>query len=146
MAARNPEVVLVDGPAVLATAGRHGLLDDHLFHDGQHPNLFSYVALSQDLLETLHARRALGWPLGREMPVIGIEECASHFGMNAARWSLICSKSSTFYNATAYISHDPSERLEKARRYQQASLAINGGTDPGRTGLASLAFLRKPGE
>ena len=32
-------VVLVDGPAVLKAQSRHGILDNHLFHDNVHPNL-----------------------------------------------------------------------------------------------------------
>ena len=30
-------VVLVDGPALLRTKSRHGILDNHLFHDNVHP-------------------------------------------------------------------------------------------------------------
>ncbi len=37
-------VLLVDGPRVLEAISPHGILDDGLFHDAQHPNLRGYVA------------------------------------------------------------------------------------------------------
>ena len=56
-------VVLVDGPAVLRTKSRHGILDADLFHDNVHPTLIGHVALAEAVLGGLKARAAFGWPV-----------------------------------------------------------------------------------
>ena len=43
-------VVLVDGPAVLRTKSRHGILDADLFHDNVHPTLAGHIALAEAVL------------------------------------------------------------------------------------------------
>ena len=43
-------VDLVDGPAVLKAKSRHGILDNHLFHDNVHPTLRGHVALAEAVL------------------------------------------------------------------------------------------------
>ncbi len=68
VAARHPAVLLVDGPRVLEAASAHGIVDDRLFHDAQHPNLRGYAALARDLLDQLRARKAFGWPEGVATP------------------------------------------------------------------------------
>ena len=79
VADKHPAVLLVDGPRVLEAASPHDILNDGLFHDGQHPNLRGYVALAQDLLDQLCRRHALGWPAAVEAPRVDAEACARHF-------------------------------------------------------------------
>ena len=68
VARRHPSILLVDGPEVLEAKSRHGITDDRLFHDAQHPNLEGYVALAENLLLQLRARRAFGWPAEKAVP------------------------------------------------------------------------------
>lgn len=135
VAARHPSVLLVDGPQVLERAGAHGILDDRLFHDAQHPNLRGYAALAQDLLDQLRARRALGWPDGVEPSPIEIDACARHFGMDAERWAEVCRREAGFYDVTAYIRHDPRFRLARAAEYRRAREAIRAGRKPDEAGI-----------
>ena len=98
---------------------RHGIVDDRLFHDAQHPNLRGYGALAQDLLEQLRDRRAFGWPEGAETSPVVAEDCTRHFGIDAGRWAEICRRESKFYEVTAYIRYDPAFRLERCEDYRR---------------------------
>ncbi len=135
VAAAHPSVILVDGPKVLEAASDHGLLDDRMFHDAQHPNLRGYVALGQDLLKQLRARRAFGWPEGVEAPEVPIDECARHFGIDRAKWAEVCHRESKFFEVTAYIRHDPAFRLERCETYKHAAKSIRDGVEPGAAGI-----------
>jgi hypothetical protein len=135
VAARHPAVLLVDGPKVLEAKSLHGILDGRFFHDAQHPNLAGYVALAEDLLNQLGARRAFGWPAWTPAPLVVPEACAIHFGIGAAEWKEVCRHEAAFFQATAYIRHDPEFRNERAVAYLQAYAALQEGRDPS---LASI--------
>jgi hypothetical protein len=137
VAARH-RAVLVDGPRIFRRLSAEGAPDDRLFHDAHHPVLRGYLALAQELLDQLHARRAFGWPEGVAAPVIDPAECARHFGMDAPKWAEVCAASASFYDRTAYIRYDPSERLEKARRYGEAGRRIAAGSPPAEAGVPGL--------
>ncbi len=126
--ASRHDVVLVDGPKVLRALHPHGLLDDLLFHDAQHPTFRGYLALAQNVLDQLKARRAFGWPDATPSPVIDPNECARHFGLDAARWADICEKTAMFYARIAYIRYDPSRNLAMADHYVKAAAKIAAGT------------------
>jgi len=125
--ARRHDAVLIDGPEVLARLSPHGIPDDHLFHDAHHPNLVGYVALAQDMLEQLRHRRAFGWPETAPVPQVELGECALHFELDAEKWSKVCERSSDFYQRTAFVRFDPSERLEVAERYDRAARELASG-------------------
>jgi hypothetical protein len=135
VAAKHPAVLLVDGPKVLESASDHGILDDQLFHDAQHPNVRGYAALAQDLLEQLRVRRAFGWPEGIEAPHVDADASARHFGIDAGRWADVCRREAAFYDVTAYIRYDPTFRLERAADYRRARAAIQAGRDPAEAGI-----------
>lgn len=135
VAAAHPSVILVDGPKVLEAASDHGLLDDRMFHDAQHPNLRGYVALGQDLLRQFQARRAFGWPEGVSVPEVPIDECARHFGMDTAKWAEVCHRESKFFDVTAYIRYDPAFRLERCETYKAAAKSIREGVEPSAAGI-----------
>jgi hypothetical protein len=135
VAARHPSVLLVDGPKVLEAASDHGILDDRLYHDAQHPNLRGYAALAQDLLDQLRARRAFGWPEGAGTPLIDVEACARHFAMNADRWAEVCRREALFYDVTAYTRYDPKFRLARIADYRRAREAILAGRSPAEAGI-----------
>jgi hypothetical protein len=134
-AARRHDCVLVDGPAILRALVPDGILDDRLFHDAHHLTLVGYIALSQDVLRQLHARRAFGWPKGTGLPVIDIDECAAHFGVGQAQWAEVCRKSSAWYDIDAYIRFDPSARLAKASQLEKARREIEQGSTPEAAGV-----------
>jgi tetratricopeptide (TPR) repeat protein len=135
VAARHPSVVLVDGPKVLETKSRHGIIDGQFFHDAQHPNLRGYAALAEDLLKQLWQRRAFSWPAGKPVPVVDAEICARHFGIDATRWAVIATRDVYFYRATAYVCYDPQFRNERALEYMRAAAAIEVGHAPGDAGI-----------
>jgi hypothetical protein len=119
--------LLIDGPEVLAQISPTGVPDDHLFHDGQHVNLAGTAALAQEILEQLHRRRAFGWPEATPVPRLDLEATAGQFGMEAGRWAEVCERSAGFYDRTAYVRHDPSERLELGGWYHRAARDLAAG-------------------
>ena len=140
VAASHPSLVLVDGPRVLRTVSGHGIVDDELIQDGQHPTLLGYVAIAQDLLDQLFRRgvlRGIGGPAG---PTIDAADCAAHFGLDARRWADVCLRAASFYERTAYVHHDPTECLIKARRYSRAAEAIRSGTPPEQTHVPGVGI------
>lgn len=139
VAARH-DVVLIDGPAVLAALTPRGILDDHVFHDAQHPNLRGYVALARAVLNRLHARRAFDWPDGRTAPGITPADCAAHFGLGPRAWSAVCTRTAIFFEGTAYIRYEPSGSLEKARRYHIEARRIAAGGNLDTTRMVSLGY------
>jgi len=138
VAAAYPMLILVDGPRVLQLASRHGIVDDELIQDGQHPTLRGYLALAQDVLEQLSRRRAFPWAGNFTVAAIDASECAAHFGVDAARWAEVCRRAASFYNRTAHVRHDPRECLAIARRYERAAAAILSGTPPEATGVPGV--------
>jgi hypothetical protein len=137
-AARNPEIVLVDSTPVLEKISPHGILDDHVYHDAQHPTLRGYIALAQELLKQLHARHAFGWPAAAAMPVIDPDECARHFQLDREKWAEVCTRSAWFYGVTAFIRHDPAQRQAKEEAYKQAAQLIEAGNAPEQLGITGL--------
>ncbi len=144
VSAQHSAVLLVDGPRVLEAASPHGILDDELFHDSQHPNLRGYVALSQNLLDQLRRRRALGWPERVKAPRVDAEACARHFELDASRWSTVCRREWTFYHVGAYIRYDPKFRNERAIAYLHAAEAIDAGCPPAEAGIPSIVLPPRP--
>jgi hypothetical protein len=144
VAARHPAVLLVDGPKVLEAASAHGILDDQLFHDAQHPNLRGYTALARDLLDQVRARRAFGWPEGVATPPVDAEACAGHFGIDARRWEEICRREAWFFDVTAYIRYDPDFRLARADDYRRAGEAIKAGRSPAEAGIPGWGPQPRP--
>jgi hypothetical protein len=144
MASRHPSVFLVDCDKVLSPLSPHGILDDHLYHDAQHPNLLGYIALARDLLRQFHDRRAFGWAETKPVPDIDPEDCSRHFGLDKDRWASVCSRSASFYKATAFIRHDPAERIAKRAAYDKAAQQIHAGARPEETGITGLGARPAP--
>ena len=101
-------------------------------------NLVGYVALAQETLEQLEQRRSFGWPESMQVLRIDLKDFADHYGLDAAKWSQICERSSYFYRTTAFARFDPSERLDVARRYDEAARELAAGRPLPRQGLLSL--------
>ena len=47
--------------------------------------------------------------------------------MNPVKWQDICGYSTWFYNRTAFVRHDPNERLSKAARYDRGARELKTG-------------------
>jgi hypothetical protein len=137
-AARHSGIVLVDSDRVLAALSPHGILDDHLYHDAQHPNFLGYLALAQDLLMQLHHRHTFGWPATTAIPIIDPDNCARHFQLDQKLWVEVCDRVAWFWEATAFIRHDPAERLERGKAYRKAAKLIASGQPPGQVGIEGL--------
>jgi hypothetical protein len=138
VAARYPRAILVDGQAVLAAASPGGILGDRLFLDAMHPSVPGHVLLARGILAALAARRAFGWPEGKPVPQVDPADCAAHFGVGTEAWKAACEWGARFYDLTATIRYDPSERLDWIARYRRAAGAIAEGRDPDDVGLPGV--------
>jgi hypothetical protein len=136
--ARRYHALLIDGEEVLARLSPHAILDDRLFHDGQHVNLAGYVALAQEVLEQLRKRRAFGWPASTPVPSIALSACARHFRLDAQKFSKVCTRSADFYQRTAFVRFDPSERLRVADQYLRAARELAAGHSLDQSGIPSM--------
>jgi hypothetical protein len=138
--AERHDCILVDGQAVFRAIGRHGLLDDRLFHDAVHPTLRGHIALAQAVLAALQARGAWAWPASRLAPVIDPSQCAAHFGMQPSSWKYVCAIGATAYVKMCRWTHDAGERLGKAEAYDAARGRIERGAAPESLGLPNLGI------
>jgi lysophospholipase L1-like esterase len=130
VAARHPEAILIDGPAVLRGLSPRGVVGDNFFNDGFHPSLNGHTALAQAILQSLHARRAFGWADVVRAPVVTSADCAAHFTIDAEKWKEVCDYAAWFYLQTAFIRFDPLERHTKRLTYLEASRRLAGGSGP----------------
>jgi lysophospholipase L1-like esterase len=130
--------ILIDSQAYFRAIGPHGLLDDHLFHDGIHPSLRGQIALAQAILRGLKERGALGWPRALSAPVIDPAACARHFGLGAAAWRSISLWGMGFYELTRGMRYDSAERLFKRQVFADAADRIKAGAAPEAVGLPNI--------
>src|SRR5262249_21649561 len=112
VAARH-SCILIDSQAYFHAIGRHGLLDDGLFHDAMHPSLRGQIALAQGVLLGLKAWGAFGWPDAAPAPVIDPARCAEHFGLDAQAWQELCLKGMMAYEIVTPLHYDPTDRRSK---------------------------------
>jgi len=131
----GPSVLLVDGPVVLRTRSRHGILDDDLFHDPVHPTLTAHGALAQAVLAGLKARGAFGWPEATPVPTLDPKRCAARYGIDATAWALVCQRSAAQYDMLAFLTVDPQERMDRRDRLLDIARQIRAGVP-----LQSLAI------
>jgi hypothetical protein len=134
------DAVLVDGQALFHAAGRHGLLDDYLFHDAMHPSVRGHVILAEAVLKVLHGRRAFGWAADAPAPVLDPAETAAHFGIDDAVWKTLCERAAMFYFGYLGARRDQSERRAKYETYLEAARRIASGARPGSLGLSNIGF------
>jgi hypothetical protein len=130
--------ILIDSQSYFHTIGRHGLLDDHLFHDGLHPSLRGQIALAQAILQGLRTARAFGWPEQVPAPAIDPAECARHFGLGRSEWQRVCLWGIMFYQLTAPVHYDPTRRRAMQDRFGKAHDRIAAGAAPESVGLPNI--------
>jgi hypothetical protein len=138
VARRHPRAILIDAAALFRKLSARGTAGDAFFADGLHPSLIGFTELAQAILRGLHARKAFDWPATAPPPVVTPAECAAHFGMDNAKWAAICKYAVWFYQMTSYIRYDPSARLAKAARFEQAQHQLENGMRPDRIGIAGI--------
>jgi hypothetical protein len=139
VAARH-NAILVDGPAVLRRVSPRGVLDDHLFHDPQHPTFRGYLALADEVLRQLVARRAFGLPAGTLIAPTDPDACARYCGLDAARWAQVCRRESFICAREAELHYDPTAALYRADAYSRAALEIAEGRSPDEVGITGLGL------
>ena len=122
--------ILIDGQSYFHMIGRHGLLDENLFHDGMHPSLRGQIAIAQAILRALHERRAFGWPKDLPAPVIDPARCVKDFALTPGAWRYVCLWGIMFYDLTSPIRYDSSDRLQK-------KIVFRDGRQPDRGGRAA---------
>lgn len=125
VAARH-DCIFLDGAEVLRGRGRHGILDDGVLHDAQHPTFGSYVTLSQAVMDALYERKVFG--LGRDgakAPAIDPAECLRHFDFDAKDWEMVCLRSELYYNHLRASRFDDLERRAKEDRWHRAGVDLH---------------------
>jgi len=146
VARRHPRSILIDGRRELAAASPTGLIGDDVIQDTHHPTLRGYVALAGAVLRELDRRKVFGPSLSIDLP-LDPSACALHFGMGPDRWATMCERTSEHYRRVAGYRYDPSERLDKSRRYAEAARRLRGGTAAealGLPGIGAQSTRRRP--
>lgn len=136
--ARRHHAILIDAQSYFHAIGRHGLLDEHLFHDAIHPSLRGQIALAQAILAELKKRGALGWPAGVAVEPIDPAACVEHFALVPEVWRQVCLWGAMFYDLTYPVRHDPTARLAKKREFIQAAIRVEAGANPDSLGLPNI--------
>ena len=137
VAARH-HAILIDGQSYFHAIGRHGLLDNHLFHDGMHPSLKGQIALAQAILLALRDRHALGWPESATAPAIDPAQCVARFGVNSGVWRYICLWGIMFYQLSTPLRYDPEARDQSLYAFANAADRIEAGEAPESLGLPNV--------
>ncbi len=139
VATRYPGTVeLIDGPDLLRSASRRGILDDELFHDLVHPTLSGHVLLANAVLVALRGRGLWDWPESTPVPAIDAAWAARTFHLDAAAWSTVCRRSAAQYEMIGFFTPDPSERMSKRDRYLEGIRRIQDGELPSRVGIPGV--------
>jgi hypothetical protein len=137
VAARH-DCILIDGQAYFHAIGRHGLLDENLFHDAMHPSLRGQIALAQAVLQAIQRRRACGWPHDLAAPLIDPARCAAHFRLVPAAWRELCLWGIMFYDLVTPLRYDSSMRQKKRAAFVAAADRIEAGGAPESVGLPNI--------
>ncbi len=134
--------ILLDAQKYFHCIGRHGLLDDELFHDGMHPSLRGQIALAQAVLQALHARCAFGWAKDARVPTIDPAHVVAHYHLTPPVWRRICLWGILFYDSSYPLRYDPSHRLRMKEVFAKAANEIEAGMAPEAVGLPNIGMPR----
>jgi hypothetical protein len=130
--------ILIDGQSYFHAIGRHGLLDNMIFHDGIHPSLRGQIALAQAVLQSIEKRRLFGWPHDLAAPVIDPVDCAQHFNLTPDIWRRVCLWGIMFYDLTTGARYDSSRRHQMKDAFATAANRIEAGEPPESVGLPNI--------
>ena len=129
VARRHPRCLLIDGRRELAAISPNGLIGDRVIQDTHHPTLAGYVALAGAVLREFPIRDIFGPSASIRLP-LDPDDCVRHFAIDAPKWAVVLERTRVHYERVAGYRYDPAERLEKSRRYAEATRRIQGGEDP----------------
>lgn len=137
------DATLIDSQNLFESMTDDGILDDRFFIDAQHPVLAGHVALADAVLAAPALRERIGL---EKTPVerVDVREVAEHFGVvGRDAWFRVAMRAGLFYEKTAEIRFDPSERRAKAARLLAAARAVAAGTPPESLGIHGLGIPSK---
>jgi hypothetical protein len=138
--AAGHDCILIDMQSYFHRIGRHGLLDDELFQDAMHPSLRGQIALAQAVLQTLHARQALGYHRDSPVPFVDPAECARHFDFKPDSWRFLCIWGMMMADRADQWRHDPPSHLRKRVLYANAADRVEAGATPESLGLPNIGL------
>lgn len=144
VAKNHPGCILIDGPAVLRSKSRHGILDAELFHDTVHPTLAGHVALAEAVLDGLKSRSAFNWPASTPAPILDPKRCAAQFKLDASSWAIICERTAIFYGQVAFLSSHLADPIHWRDRYAMAARQIRAGAQPEDVGIPGVGISFVP--
>ncbi len=139
-AARHPNAILIDGPAVLRLRSGRPAAGDNYFTDAMHPSLIGYASLADEILRALRARRIFGWrgQAEAQVPEVTPSECARHFGMDVPKWLHVGEYAAWFYLHAGAVRFDPESRMAHQARYERAIDRIKAGVNPDAIGVPGI--------
>jgi hypothetical protein len=132
--------ILIDGQSFFHAVGRHGLLDENLFHDAMHPSFRGQIALAQAVLHELRARKAFGLPADLPASQIDPLKCARRFKIDRSVWESICLWGVMFYDLTFPMRYDQSHRVDMKEVFGQAYNRIHAGASAESVGLPNIGL------
>ena len=132
--------ILIDGQSFFHAVGRHGLLDENLFHDAMHPSFRGQIALAQAVLHERCARQAFGLPANPPASQIDPLKCARKFKIDRSVWESICLWGVMFYELTSPMRYDRSHRVEMKDAFGEAYNQIHAGLSPESVGLPNIGL------
>ena len=143
VARRHPRSILIDGRRELIAVSPDGQLGDHVIQDTHHPTLRGYVALASAVLRELERKKVFSDAQALKLP-LDATACADHFAMDKERWTAMCERTSVHYKRVAGYRYDPTERLEKSRRYAEAARRFARDKPVSDLGLPGLPDAANP--
>ncbi len=85
-------------------------------------------------------RLDLPWPESAPAPKIDPAECAAHFGLGTAAWKHVCYFAQWFYEHTAPLRLDSTERQAKRVRYHAGLRLLESGNDADSLALPGIGL------
>ena len=138
VAAKHQRIDPVDAPTSLEALSPTRLLDDHVFHDGQHPTFLAYLALAKDAIAQIAQRGSSSGSIAATPPRSTRTRSRPPSAWTASRWAEVCRRSASFWGRLSVPRYDGSERGERAARLIRAAEAIEDGASPEETGVPGL--------
>ncbi len=132
------DCVLVDVQSYFHAIGEHGILDDNLFQDVQHPSLKGYSAIAQAILAALKARRAFDWPDSVSAPSVDATEIAKAYHLDNRAWIDIIEWETEFGSTSVPIRYDKSIRKARQETYSRLLPRLKAGERPESLGIPNI--------
>ncbi len=105
-------IPMIDADAVLRAQSPDGILDSRFFHDAHHPSISGYNLIAHSAYKTILDSDAL--KLGKRQPAVLMSELEilKRYGFTKHDWLKVLESRIKWYEATHFLSFDPSDRYE----------------------------------